>query len=156
MVQAETGGTGAGQPPVVRASDGDRDAVVAHLQAAVGEGRIALDEFGQRAEAAYAAVTTAELDALLADLPTGPQVEIVGMRSPEALRSVFGDIRWTGAFPPARASTVFGNVRIDLRSLRTDADRIELFVSTIFGDIDVILAEGVDGELHGRTALGNR
>ena len=39
----------------------DRDAVVARLQAAMGEGRIDMDEFGQRASAAYAAVTTAEL-----------------------------------------------------------------------------------------------
>jgi hypothetical protein len=37
--------------PAVRASDADREAVVARLQAAVGEGRIDLDEFGQRAEA---------------------------------------------------------------------------------------------------------
>ncbi|CCG01819.1 DUF1707 SHOCT-like domain-containing protein [Blastococcus saxobsidens] len=43
-------------PPslAVRASGADREAVVAQLQTAVGEGRIDLDEFGGRAEAAYA------------------------------------------------------------------------------------------------------
>lgn len=48
------------RPPAVRASDADREAVVTRLQSAVGEGRINLDEFGQRADAAdaaYAAVT---------------------------------------------------------------------------------------------------
>jgi hypothetical protein len=51
---------------------------------------------------------------------------------------------------------VFGDIRIDLRGLRTDADRLDLYLSTVFGDIDVIVAEGVDAELQGRTVLGDR
>jgi hypothetical protein len=145
--------------PVVRASDADREAVVSRLQTAVAEGRIDLDEFGQRAHAAYAAVTRAELDLLVADLPANapPRVEIVGTRTPEEVSSVFGDIRLTSrSTPPRRVSTVFGDIRIDLRGLRTDADRLDLYLSTVFGDIDVIVAEGVDAELQGRTVLGDR
>ncbi|MFD2091959.1 DUF1707 domain-containing protein [Blastococcus deserti] len=145
--------------PVLRASDADREAVVARLQTALGEGRIDLDEFGQRAGAAYAAVTRAELDLLVADLPvhTARPVEIVGQRPQEEVSSVFGDITLTVATsPPQRVGTVFGDVRIDLRGLRTGADRIDLQISTVFGDIDVIVAEGVDAELRGRTVLGNR
>ena len=146
-------------PPAVRASDADRETVVARLQKAVGEGRIDLDEFGQRADAAYAAVTRAELDLLVADLPVDarPPVEIVGQRPQEEISSVFGDITLAVASaPPKRAGTVFGDVRIDLRGLRTGADRIDLYLSTVFGDIDVIVAEGVDAELHGRTVFGDR
>jgi len=146
------------RPPVVRASDADREAVIARLQTAVSEGRIDLDEFGQRADAAYSAATTAELDRLMADLPSGgrPPVEIVGTRAPEELTSFFGDIRLAGGSAPQRAGTVFGDVRIDLRGLRTDADRIDLYLSTVFGDIDVIVPEGVDAQLLGRTSLGDR
>jgi hypothetical protein len=147
------------RPPGVRASDSDRDTTVARLQKALGEGRIDLDEFGQRASAAYAAVTADELAALIADLPddAAPRPEIVGTRTPEEVTSVFGDISLTvGGPPPQRASTVFGDVRIDLRALRTDADRIDLHLSTVFGDIDVIVAEGVDAELLGRTVFGDR
>jgi hypothetical protein len=144
------------RPPGVRAADADRDAVVARLQAAMAEGRLDLDEFGQRAEAAYAALTVAELDALLADLPRDAPVEIVGTRTPEILNSVFGDIKLAGGSPPQRANTVFGDVRIDLRTVRNDADRIELFLGTVFGDVDVIVAEGVDAELHGWTVFGSR
>jgi hypothetical protein len=147
------------RPSGVRASDADREAAVARLQVAVGEGRIDLDEFGQRADAAYAAVTTAELELLLADLPPGapPRANIVGTRTPEQLRSVFGDIKLTGgATVPKRASSVFGDVRIDLRALRTDAQRVELHLSTVFGDVDVIVAEGVDAELDGWTVFGAR
>jgi len=143
----------------VRASDADREAVVTRLQAALGEGRIDLDEFGQRAEAAYAAVTRADLDTLVADLPANAPrpVEIVGQRSPEEVSSTFGDITLTVVTsPPRRVGTVFGDIRIDLRGLRTGDDRIDLHLSTVFGDIDVIVAEGVDAELHGRTVLGDR
>ncbi len=145
--------------PAVRASDADREAIVVRLQKAVGEGRIDLDEFGQRADAAYRAITRAELDLLVADLPAvaAPPVEIVGQRPQEEITNVFGDIKLAvAAAPPKRAGTVFGDVRIDLRGLRTGDDRIDLYLSTVFGDIDVIVAEGVDAELHGRTVFGDR
>ena len=147
------------RPSGVRASDADREAAVARLQVALGEGRIDLDEFGQRAHAAYAAVTTAELELLLADLPSAaaPRADIVGMRTPEQLRSVFGDIKLTGgATVPQRAGSVFGDVRIDLRALRTDAQRVELNLSPVFGDVDIVVAEGVDAELDGWTLFGDR
>jgi hypothetical protein len=146
-------------PQSVRASDADREAVVRRLQAAIGEGRIDLDEFGQRADAAYKAVTRAELDPLVADLPSGgrPPVEMVGMRAPEEFRSVFGDIKLAGgATAPRAASTIFGDVRIDLRGMRTDADRVELRLWTVFGDVDVIVSEGVDAQLDGWTVFGDR
>lgn len=145
----------AGAQPVLRASDAEREAVVARLQVAVGEGRIDLDEFAQRAEVAYAVATTAELDALVRDLPA-PR-EIVGSRAPRTLREVFGDVRIAGAqLPPAEASTVFGDVRIDLRGLRTDADEVELRLFSVFGDVDVIVSEGVDALLEGSTVFGKR
>jgi hypothetical protein len=142
--------------PGVRASDSDREALVARLQTALAEGRIDLDEFGQRAGAAYAAVTTAELAALVADLPAGAPAEIVGTRAPEQQTSVFGDITLAGPSVPLRVSTVFGDVRMDLRGLRTDADRLDLHLTTYFGDVDVIVAEGVDAQIQGRTVFGDR
>lgn len=148
--------TPAGGSPIVRASDADRNAVVARLQVAVGEGRIDLDEFSERAAAAHAATTTAALAELLADLPT-EGVEIVGARAPEQLSNVFGDIRFSGgAAVPSRMRTVFGNVRLDLRNLRTGAERLELVLGSVFGNVEVIVAEGVDAELLGRTVFGSR
>ncbi|RBY79598.1 hypothetical protein DQ238_10440 [Geodermatophilus sp. TF02-6] len=146
-------------PPAVRASDADREAVVTRLQKAVAEGRIDLHELGERVEAAYAAVTLTDLDALVADLPPDapPPVEIVGTRTPETVTSVFGDVKLEGtADVPRNASTVFGDVRLDLRGLRTDADRVDLVLGTVFGDVDVIVAEGVHAELHGWTVFGDR
>jgi hypothetical protein len=145
--------------PAVRAADADREATVARLQAALGEGRLDVDEFSERASAALAAVDLAELAAVVADLPAPgtrvDEVEIVGVRAPEEVHSFFGDLRFAGTVPP-RAGTVFGDVTVDLRGLRTGADRLEFEVRTVFGDVDVIVAEGVQAELIGRTVFGDR
>lgn len=147
------------QPPETRASDADREAAVARLEEALAEGRITVDEFRQRTEAAYSAVLTRELQPLFADLPVTPssQVEVVGSRPPASLFNVLGDVRLNGSTPvPKRIGTVFGDIKIDLRDLRTNAESVELDLSTVLGDIEVIVPEGVDAELDGWTVLGDR
>lgn len=146
------------QGAAARASDADREAVVAQLEKALAEGRITVDEFRQRAEAAYSALTTAELQPLLVDLPrTSTEVEIVGSRAPAALFNVMGSVKLGGGAPvPRRITTGFGDIRIDLRDLRTDAEVIELDLTAVLGNIDVIVSEGVDAELDGWTILGKR
>ena len=58
-------------PPEGRASDAERELVVARLRDACAEGRLTVDELADRIAAAYAARTYAELDPLTADLPRG-------------------------------------------------------------------------------------
>lgn len=57
------------ETPTVRASDAEREAIVARLHQAVGEGRLSADEAGERIAAAYTARLRAELDGPVADLP---------------------------------------------------------------------------------------
>jgi Domain of unknown function (DUF1707)/2TM domain len=52
------------------ASDGDRERIAERLQAAAGEGRLTPAELEQRLETAFSARTEAELEPLVADLPT--------------------------------------------------------------------------------------
>ena len=47
--------------PPIRASDADRERVVALLHQACAEGRLTVEEFGERSASAYAARTHAEL-----------------------------------------------------------------------------------------------
>ncbi|MGH9139038.1 MAG: DUF1707 SHOCT-like domain-containing protein [Acidimicrobiales bacterium] len=56
--------------PELRASDGDRERTVEQLRRHLGEGRLTLEEFEDRAAHAYAAKTIADLTPVLADLPT--------------------------------------------------------------------------------------
>jgi Domain of unknown function (DUF1707) len=57
------------EPPAIRASDAEREAVVARLRTAAGEGRLALDELAERLDRAFAAVTRGDLEPLTRDLP---------------------------------------------------------------------------------------
>jgi hypothetical protein len=57
------------QAPAPRASDADRDIAADILCAAVGDGRLTLDELDERLGAALSARTMTELAELIADLP---------------------------------------------------------------------------------------
>jgi hypothetical protein len=57
----------------LRASDAERERVVAELRVHAGEGRLTVDELDGRLEQAYAARTRSELAALTADLPRPPR-----------------------------------------------------------------------------------
>ena len=77
--------TGDGEPAAgIRASDAERDATLERLSAATGDGRLTLEEFSQRMDRATAAKTRAELDGLVADLPSdaGAAGSIVAGRGP--------------------------------------------------------------------------
>jgi hypothetical protein len=53
----------------MRASDAERESVVARLRQASAEGRLLTDELEERLEAAFSARTYGQLNAVLADLP---------------------------------------------------------------------------------------
>ena len=53
----------------VRASDADREETVRQLQRGLSQGRLTVDEFDDRVQAAYAARTLGELAELTRDLP---------------------------------------------------------------------------------------
>lgn len=53
----------------MRASDADRQEVVERLRAALDEGRLKMDEYLERMERAYDAVTYGDLEPLYSDLP---------------------------------------------------------------------------------------
>jgi hypothetical protein len=149
--------------PGVRVGDAEREATVTRLQAALGEGRIDLDEFGQRAAAAYAAVSSAELDGLLADLPAPasavPAVgEVISERmTTEPVFSFMGDVKLTPTTAvPRQVGTFFGDVKIDLRGMRTSEETVELTLCTVLGDVEVIVGEGVSAQIGGWTVFGDR
>jgi hypothetical protein len=61
--------------PDLRVGDADREAAAARLREHYAQGRLTLEEFNQRLDAAFAATTQGQLNALARDLPrasTGP------------------------------------------------------------------------------------
>jgi Domain of unknown function (DUF1707) len=86
------------QAPAPRASDADRDIAADILCAAVGDGRLTLDELDNRLGAALSASTTTELAALIADL-SGPRCA-----PPSARR--FDQTARSGVATPGRWSVI--------------------------------------------------
>jgi hypothetical protein len=151
---------------VTRASDSEREAVVARLRHAAGEGRLTVDELDERIDAAYAAKTRAELEPLTADLPDSPMPTATTAAPPAGSPArpgssfVLGILgggdrkgRWR---VPARMTVVnvMGGADLDLREAVLDAPEVEITVWSIMGGSDVIVPEGVNVELEGFALLG--
>jgi len=57
----------------VRVGDADREAIAAQLREHYADGRLTLDELNERLDHTFAAKTTADLDAVMRDLPHVPR-----------------------------------------------------------------------------------
>jgi len=87
--------------PTVRASDADRDAVAERLREAHAEGRLTVEEVGERLDATFAARTLGELRDLTRDLPetsgrvarTGDEAEVARSRGPGEVEHADGGLR---------------------------------------------------------------
>jgi hypothetical protein len=152
---------------VTRASDSEREAVVARLRHAAGEGRLTVDELDERIDAAYAAKTRAELEPLTADLPDSAMPTATttappeGGAPPRATSSVVlgilggGDRKGRWRVPPRMTVVnVMGGADLDLREATLDAPEVEITVWSLMGGSDVIVPEGVNVELEGFALLG--
>src|SRR5579859_2287899 len=106
----------------IRASDIERRQVVATLQTACVEGRLNLEEYGQRIADAFAARTRAQLDALLKDLP---DAALIGGRAGVSTTvALLGSAQRSGFWRLAQDSrviSVLGSCKIDLQSARISA-----------------------------------
>jgi hypothetical protein len=147
----------------LRVSDAERDAVVARLNDATGEGRLSLEEFSERVTAALAARTQGELDVLVEDLPAAGKA--VAPR-PAALAPVpaehitpIGAVKRSGRWRLDRDQqfgTVLGTVKLDLRQAEFPAPAVDLRVQTVIGSVKVWVPRGVAVEVEGHTVVGTR
>ena len=150
-----------GTEPAIRASNREREAVIARLNAAVGEGRLDIEEFSERVELAYASRTRQELEPLTADLPATTDRTVVAAAPagrPEHLTPI-GSVKRSGAWRLERDSqlgVVAGTVKLDLRHAFLAAPDVTLSVSVVLGTIKVTVPEGVRVEVIGTTRLGTR
>jgi Domain of unknown function (DUF1707)/Cell wall-active antibiotics response 4TMS YvqF len=142
----------------VRASDADREAVVERLRVASAEGRLTLEELTTRTESAYAAQTAGELAGITADLPAraSNSVATTGHRT---MVSVFGNVARAGYWRAEATVTpvsVFGDVELDLRQAIVPSGEVAIVAVAPFGDIEVVVPDGVNVELSGFSLFGRK
>jgi hypothetical protein len=145
---------GAPGPPV-RASDAERDAAVRALTDAAAEGRITLEELGDRTDRALEAVSRDELAAVVADLP-GQEPGPVRRGTRWVLGILGGGDRagrWRVA-PRCTVVNVMGGADLDLRQATVEAAETEITVFSLMGGSTIVVPEGVEVDAGGFAFLG--
>ena len=139
-------------------SDLERERAAELLQKACGDGRLTLEEFSARVGAVWAAEDDAALEQATAGLAATP---IVGSaQSVDKVVTVFSDNkrrgRWKLRSGRLKLRNIFGSTEIDLRAVLTDQSVIEISGACVFGELKVIVPEGVEVDFVGSTYFTSR
>ncbi|MGW7264769.1 DUF1707 SHOCT-like domain-containing protein [Streptomyces sp. NPDC054842] len=161
--------------PELRASDADRERVAEVLRDALAEGRLDMDEFEERLEAAYRARTYGELAPITRDLPGAEVVAPVFPAGPPAERGGWGGRivggegssswgvavlsgferkgRWT---VPRRftAFTFMGGGELDLREADFAEREVVFHCVAVMGGVNILVPPGVEVVVRGVGFMG--
>ena len=140
---------------VVRASDADRDHTVEALAAASAEGRLSLEEYSQRSEAALCARTLGELTGLTADLPAPTQSDAAPV--PTKITAVLGNESRKGPWVvPAHLAvrSVLGDCHLEMQQAVIGQHVTTIDATVRFGSVTVFVPDGIDVRMNGRAVLG--
>ncbi|WP_103564146.1 DUF1707 SHOCT-like domain-containing protein [Actinomadura rubteroloni] len=141
----------------LRASDADRERVVALLGDALADGRLTLDEHSDRTTRAYAARTLGELTGLTGDLAPRETQPIIADDRPVSV--LFGRVRREGRWVvPVKLPlfALFGTVELDLRDAVLQRRHTVVDALVLGGRIRLIVPDGVRVQVTGRTVVGTR
>ncbi|MEY2399307.1 MAG: hypothetical protein QOJ00_2481 [Actinomycetota bacterium] len=152
----------------MRLADDERQKVIAELQRHCGAGSLTLDEFADRAGMVWAAATSMDLDAVVADLPaltTSQELEppMVGAaRRRKMSRWVVAIMsgsnkkgRWRVGDQLTSVS-IMGGAEIDLREAEFDGPELHIVAVAIMGGVSIIVPEGIDVDLGGIAFMGGK
>ncbi|GGS71713.1 hypothetical protein GCM10010156_33320 [Planobispora rosea] len=130
----------------LRVSHEERDEVVEQLRVAAGDGRLTMDELGERLEVALAARTYGELEALLRDLPPALAAPAAAPKELIQLKTGSGQIRRDGVWTVPRRMEVeisSGSAVIDFTQAVITQRDLDLSVSVGSGQVLLIVPPGV-------------
>lgn len=145
-------------PRDLRASDADRDRVLAMLAEAMSDGRLTADEHVERVQRACSARTLGELAELTADLAV-PSAQPVRLDGGRVISGIFGPARRDGRWVVPENVTVtamFGEVEADFTQAILQARRVQLVATVIGGRLRLIVPDGVSVVVTGPVMLGRK
>ena len=137
----------------LRVSDADRDQAVIVLREHLLAGRLTLEEFSGRVEAALRARSAGELAHAGEDLPE-LFLEAPGSRRKAArfTAALLGHVTRRGRLRLRKrtvAASAFGDLDFDLREATIDRRQAAATVLAAFGNVDVYVPEGVNVDVAG-------
>jgi DUF1707 SHOCT-like domain len=147
------------RPHDLRASDADRERVVAALAEAVADGRLTLEEHAGRVQRAYTARTLGELATLTQDLLT-PSQQPLRLDPSRAVAAFFAtEYRYGRWIVPGRlvVTAVGGRVALDLREAVLAEHHTVMHATLVGGRLDLLVPASVNvvvtpSRLPGRAA----
>jgi len=145
-------------PRDLRASDTDRERVIALLGEALADGRISHEEYEERMSAALSARTLGDLAGLTTDL-AAPEHQPVRLDGGQPLSALFTTVERRGRWVvPATVTCLaaFGEVVLDLSEAILQERHVVLSVYALFGRVRVIVPSGVEVVMNGTEILGRQ
>lgn len=147
-----------------------REQVLAQLSDAFAKDELGLEEFETRVDSAYQASTEAGLFALVKDLT--PRTELVVAPAPVAalavppsavsraprVLAVLGNVERRGRFQVPdgyRATSVLGNIELDLRDVAFLDGVTHLHVRAVLGNVEIIVPPHLPVECEGNGILAS-
>lgn len=165
--------------PELRASDADRERVAEILRDAVAEGRLAMEEFDERLDAAYKARTYGELEPLTADLPAAaaaaagpaplslrkesgaptpwPERIVSGTEGSAVGIALLGGFQRKGRWTIGRrftAARLMGGGEIDLREANFAGPEVVITCWAVMGGVNIVVPPGVEVDVRGLGIMG--
>ncbi|MFY9929824.1 MAG: DUF1707 domain-containing protein [Streptosporangiaceae bacterium] len=145
-------------PRDLRASDTDRDRVLAMLSEAMSDGRLTPDEHAERVERVLSARTLGDLAALTSDL-AAPSAQPVRLDAGRVVAGIFGPARRDGRWVVPESFTVtamFGEVEVDFTQAILQTSRVQLYATVFGGRLRIIVPDGVSVMVSGHMVLGRK
>jgi hypothetical protein len=145
-------------PRDLRASDADRDRVLALLAEAMSDGRLTAEEHAERVQRAFSARTLGELAALTTDLAVA-SAQPVRLDGGRVIAGVFGPARRDGRWVVPENLTVtamFGEVEVDFTQAILQVSRVQVYATVFGGRLRLIVPDGVSVVVSGHMVLGRR
>ncbi|MFG2342129.1 DUF1707 domain-containing protein [Streptomyces yangpuensis] len=157
-------------PAGLRASDADRDRIAQVLGDALAEGRLTAEEHSERLDTLYAVKTVGELEVLVRDLPApggahaaSPSASASAYAGPggpaaETIVAVCSSSSRKGRWRPGahtRAVSVMGDITIDLTQAVFEQQVTEINVTSVLGNVEILVPENVTLRGYGSGVLGN-
>jgi hypothetical protein len=156
-VPEDTAPADGGTSPELRASDTDRDRILARLQEALASGMISMDEFHDRSGQALGARTRRELAAITSDLPASDAPAIPAAQDTIVeLRATSSSLKRTGRWIVPRNLVLRqqkGSAELDFTQAQIShpVTSIELDVSG--GSVEIRLPDGASASTDGIEAI---